>query len=135
MSNLKKAKPTATESAPTPDEGEAASPTRPEQFEIPGTGRASIKEIDSASEQYVNIRDRRMHLTEKEVAAKRVLSDLMRVHAESIGRGDDGGLAYRYDDMLVTLKPKDAVLRVKHVADDSDVTAVTVPNDDSEGSE
>jgi len=108
-------------------------PKRPFQTEIPGTERPKIKEIEEAAEAYVTVRDRRMALTEKEVAAKEQLASLMHTHADTIGRDAEGGLSYRYDDMLVTLKPKDEVLKVKHVSDEDDVSVGRAPKDDSEG--
>ena len=108
-------------------------PKRPVQTEIPGTERPKIKEIDKASEEYVTVRDKRMSLTEKEVAAKQQLVNLMHAHADEIGRDAEGGLTYRYSDMLVTLKPKEEVLKVKHVSDEDEVSVGRAPKDDSEG--
>lgn len=108
-------------------------PKRPVQTEIPGTERPKIKEIDKAAEEYVSVRDKRMNLTEKEVAAKQQLVNLMHAHADEIGRDAEGGLTYRYSDMLVTLKPKEEVLKVKHVSDEDEVSVGRAPKDDSEG--
>lgn len=106
---------------------------RPVQSEIPGTERPKIKEIDEAAEAYVSVRDKRMSLTEQEVAAKQQLVNLMHAHADEIGRDAEGGLTYRYSDMLVTLKPKEEVLKVKHVSDEDEVSVGRAPKDDSEG--
>lgn len=120
-----------------PDTG-AESPTeepvapRARQLEIPGAERPKIKDIEVAAEEYVIARDRRMKQTEKEVEAKNQLTALMHAHAEEIGRDEAGGLSYRYDDMLVTLRPKDEVLKVKHVSDE-EVGIGKAPADDSEG--
>lgn len=50
------------------------------QLEIAGTERKQIKEIDDAAEAYVEARDKRMKLTEKEVATKQALIDVMKKH-------------------------------------------------------
>ena len=108
---------------------------RPVQTEIPGTERVKIEAIDTASEEYVNARDKRMSATVKEVATKKALSDLMHKHADDIGRTPEGALIYLYDDMKVTLTPKEEVLKVKHVeAEDTGVVTVgAAPEDNSEG--
>lgn len=106
---------------------------RPVQTEIPGTERVRIKSIDDAAEEYVNVRDKRMEWTEKEVAAKQQLTDLMHKHAEKIGRDAEGGLTYRYDDMQVILKPTEEVLKVKHIDPEESVEVGKAPADKSEG--
>lgn len=47
---------------------------------IPGTEQKSIKEIDDAAEAYVEIRDKRMALTKKEVEAQATLVAAMAKH-------------------------------------------------------
>ena len=80
------------------------------QLEIPGTEQEVIEEIEQAAESYVSIRDKRMLLTEKEVAAKEVLSQAMHSHNLT---------SYSYDDMMVTVEAKEKV-RVKRIQDVSD---------------
>lgn len=50
------------------------------QTTIPGTNQKAIKEIDVAAEAYVDIRDKRMKLTAKEVEAQVALVAAMNKH-------------------------------------------------------
>lgn len=135
LKDLKAANPEATAADAMPVAESELETKRPVQTEIPGTEGVKIKAIDEASELYVNARDKRMNATEKEIAAKTALSDLMHKHADKIGRAADGSIVYRYDDMIVSLTPKEEVLKVKHV-DPEETGVVTVgkaPEDNSEG--
>ncbi len=84
-------------------------------IEGPGVAPVKIKELDAAAADYVDVRDRRMSLTEKEIEAKRDLIHLMHKHEEKLGRDGDGVLRYKYDDenLVVELKPGDETLKVK----------------------
>ena len=74
-----------------------------DQMEIPGTERPKIAAIDNAAAAYVEARDKRMALTEKECAAKIKLIETMQKHADKLSRDSDDNLLYRYDDQLVTV--------------------------------
>ena len=56
------------------------------QLEIAGTERPTIEEVDAAAESYVEQRDKRMHLSEKEKAAKTALIEVMKKHKLSVYR-------------------------------------------------
>ena len=75
----------------------------------PGVAPVVIPEIDKAAEKYVNIRDKRMLLTEDEIEAKGLLTELMKKHSLK---------TYRYDERLVELKPGEETVKVKKVKDD-----------------
>lgn len=77
----------------------------PVQAEIPGTERPKIKEIELAAEAYVSIRDKRMRLTEQEVELKGALIDVVHKHADKITPNGEGERHYRFDDLVVILKP------------------------------
>lgn len=77
----------------------------PVQAEIPGTERPKIKEIEAAANSYVSVRDRRMKLTEDEVTLKKTLIDTVHKHADKITPNEAGERHYRYDDLVVILKP------------------------------
>ena len=81
---------------------------RKKQTELPITGRGAealdIPEIDEAAEAYVEVRDRRQALTEKEVAAKDKLLGLMKGHKLS---------KYVFDGRLVEVVPIDETVKVK----------------------
>jgi hypothetical protein len=47
-----------------------------------------IKEIEDAADNYVDCRDERMGLTDKEVAAKEKLIEVMRKHKKAIYKGE-----------------------------------------------
>ena len=50
------------------------------QIAIPGTTQKAVPAIDRAAEDYVDIRDKRMKLTAKEVAAQATLVEAMQKH-------------------------------------------------------
>jgi hypothetical protein len=56
------------------------------QSTIPGTTPKAIPEIDAAAEAYVEIRDKRMKLTTKEVEAQAVLVAAMEKHGLTVYR-------------------------------------------------
>jgi len=56
------------------------------QTTIPGTNGKAITEIDRAAEAYVDIRDKRMKLTTKEIAAQATLVAAMQKHKLSAYR-------------------------------------------------
>lgn len=75
------------------------------QLEIAGTERQREPEIDSAAEAYVEQRDKRMKLTEKEVTAKEALIAVMKKHKLEVYRDDSVS-----PPLVVTLVPgKDKV--------------------------
>ena len=61
---------------------------RPKQLTIAGTKGVVIKELDQAATAYVEVRDERMELTEREVEARGRLVVLMRKHAQTVYRVD-----------------------------------------------
>lgn len=65
-----------------------------------------IKAIESAADEYVSARDKRMVLTKKEVDARTNLSAVM--HANNMTR-------YIYDDLLVLCEPGKEKIKVKQV--------------------
>jgi hypothetical protein len=67
---------------------------------IPGTEPPSIPKIDKAAEAYVEVRDERMSLTEKETDAHDNLLSLLREH---------GLETYEFDGMTVRIDTKQKV--------------------------
>lgn len=107
---------------------------RLKQTVIPGTEGVRIKELDEAADDYVSKRDARQRATVKEVESKNTLVALLHAHADELGRNGDNAIAYRYDDMLVTLTPKDEVLKVKAAPEEpTGVVTTGAPKDDDEG--
>lgn len=92
----------------------------PKQNELPGVERTSIPEIDTAAEEYVKIRDKRMGLTEKEVVAKTNLVQVVLANQKLLTPNDHGELIYRFDDLLVILKSGKPKVKVKLAHDDPD---------------
>jgi hypothetical protein len=72
------------------------------QLEVPGTERKTNKEIDDAAEGYVEARDKRMKLGEKEKAAKDSLIAVMKKHGVNVYKDESAGL-------IVMLQVKDGV--------------------------
>lgn len=64
----------------------------------------------------MDVRDKRMSLTEQEVATKATLIDVMQRHADKLGEDGDGNRVYRFRDELVILSDKINV-KLRHAAD------------------
>lgn len=80
----------------------------PKQSDLPnvegeGVAPKKIKAIDIAADEYVTIRDKRMAMTEKEVAARDKLVDLMK---------QNGLEVYFYSDQKVYIKHGQDKVRV-----------------------
>lgn len=86
---------------------------RPRQGSLPGMEQRGIPELESAAENYVNVRDRRMRLTEEEVEAKSQVLFLMHKHERQ---------NYRHDDFLIMVIPGEENVKVK-VVEDSQVVS------------
>jgi hypothetical protein len=69
-----------------------------------GVAQKKIPAVTKAANKYVEIRDRRMELTEQEVDAKAVLLNAMHENNLTI---------YRFDDYVVTMKPGKENVKVK----------------------
>ena len=76
-----------------------------------GVSRKKIKSVEVAADNYCDIRDRRMSLTEKEVEARTVLISKMKEHGLS---------EYVYDDHKVVLLPGVEKVKVRTVDGDGD---------------
>ena len=87
-----------------------------------GTGVAPvrIKEVDTLAEAYIKERDKRLHQTPKEVAAKLKLIEALHRNEAKIGRQPDGALVYRYDEIVITLTSGKDKLKVQDVADEDE---------------
>ena len=79
------------------------------QKELPGIEKPVIKEIEDAADEYVEVRDKRMSLTEREVEKRAALIGVMRAHKVK---------SYKYDGRLITLKETDKV-KVKTLKDEA----------------
>lgn len=90
----------------------------PKQAELEGVERPSIKEIDKAADKYVEIRDKRMKLTEQEVTAKANLLETVLKHEKDLAKTTDGDLIYRYDNEIVVVTPGKANVKVKGAHDE-----------------
>lgn len=106
-------------------------PKQPDLPELKGPGVAPErhKDIEKIADDYVNIRDQRMDLTNQEVTLRTALGHVMHEH---------GLKTYRYDGYEVTIKPpegeKVSVRQVKEESDDADGGArVVAREDDGDG--
>jgi hypothetical protein len=90
------------------------------QARIPGTEPKRIKEVGDAAEAYVDMRDKRMKLTEKESEAKLSLIEVMKKHGLTVYKDEDAA-----PPLVVTLKTKDGV-KVEELGDGAE------SDDDSE---
>lgn len=85
----------------------APPPRRPRQTSIPGTEGPRIPELDQAAEAYVDVRNERMGLTEREVAARSGLVATMRKHGQTVYRVDGE------EPLIVTLLEGEAKVQVR----------------------
>lgn len=69
-------------------EGNGKTTKGPRQQRIKGTEQESIPGLDAAIEEYVEIRDKRMRLTEKEIEARTALEELMRQNKKKTYKHD-----------------------------------------------
>ncbi len=83
-------------------------PKRSKQRPLPGMERAVAKDVEEAADAFVNIRDRRLALSEKETEAQATLLAAMKAHRLQ---------SYRYDENLVVVDSKEKV-RVKNAKDE-----------------
>lgn len=92
------------------------------QSELPGVEAPSIPEIEEAADKYVQVRDKRMKLTEQEIAARTTLIQTLHAHQDELEpSGEDGKLWYRYDDQVITLEHQDKVkVRTAHAETEED---------------
>ncbi len=84
-------------------------------IEGPGVAPISIPRIDKLAAAYVRERDKRCEMTPKEIAAKQKLISALHDNVDKIGRDKDGVLTYRFDDMVIVLKPGKESLKVKAI--------------------
>ena len=83
------------------------------QMEIPGAEAPRIKEIDEAAESYVSIRDKRNKMTEKVLEARKGLVDVLKLNVKELSLRPNGVRVYRFDDMVVELRPRTDSVAVK----------------------
>lgn len=76
------------------------------EMEGEGVSQPRIKELDIAADKYVDVRDKRMAWTEKEVAARTDLVQKMLAHNQTV---------YRYGDHEVVVKPGSPGVKVRNV--------------------
>lgn len=66
--------------------------SKPKQIAIAGTERVLHKDVRSAAEAYVEVRDERMELTKDEVVKKSLLVAVMKKHELSVYRDEEADL-------------------------------------------
>lgn len=86
----------------------------------PGVEPPSIPKIEEAAEAYVEIRHKRMALTEKEVTARTILSHVMGEHKGELPKDEDGNLFYPYDGKRVLLLCGKERIKVKQDGEEDD---------------
>jgi hypothetical protein len=83
------------------------------QLPIPGTEKETIKEVDTAAEAYVNARDERMQLTERESEAKEALVHVMKKHNLEVYRDENA-----VPPLVVTLIPGEDRVKVSRAKEE-----------------
>lgn len=84
---------------------------RAKQESLKGMKSENIKEIDTAMEEYVEVRDERMKLTPQEVSARKHLESVMKKHGKKIYKNSDG-------DLVAKIVPKEEKAKVKSIEAD-----------------
>lgn len=87
------------------------------QLDIPGTERETIKAIETAADEYQDLKEKRAKLLSKEIAAKAKLHELMKKHEKKTYRCVD-------NDLLVELVVTEEKVKVKHVETDQEAAEV-----------
>lgn len=77
------------------------------QMTIQGTEKPTIKEIDTAAEAYVDARDERMKLTDRESEVKEALIGVMKKHKVEVYRDENA-----VPPLVVTLIPGEDKVKV-----------------------
>jgi hypothetical protein len=91
---------------------------RKKQQALPGMERKTIKEIDDAAEHYVDQRDARMKLTEKESDAKQALIAAMKKHGVETYKDEATSPA-----LVVTLVPGTDKVKVTEADEEKEEAA------------
>jgi hypothetical protein len=86
---------------------------RKRQLEIKGTERTTIKEVDTAVEAYVEARDERMKLTDREVEAKEALIAVMRNHKLTVYTDENA-----VPPLVITLIPGEDKVKVRRAEEE-----------------
>lgn len=87
------------------------------QSRLPGTGDASIPEIESAAEEYVKLRDKRMKILTQEVESKTTLMTVMKSNKKNY---------YSYDGLEVRIVRGDEKVKVSKADAEDDEESVEV---------
>jgi hypothetical protein len=85
------------------------------QMKIPGTEQETIKEIDSAAEAYIDVRDKRINLTDRESEAKEALIGVMKKHKVEVYRDENA-----VPPLVVTLIPGEDKVKVSRAKEEEE---------------
>lgn len=85
------------------------------QLPIPGTEKPTITEVDSAAESYVEARDDRMTLTDKESDAKEALISVMKKHNLEVYCDENA-----IPPLVVTIIPGEDKVKVSRAKEDEE---------------
>jgi hypothetical protein len=77
---------------------------RAKQSDLPGMEDSALKDLESKAEEYVDARDERMEMLEKEVALKQEILGLMKKHHKT---------TYKRDGIEIRVVPTDEKLKIK----------------------
>ena len=82
-----------------------------EQLELIEVGPENMEEIMPAAKLYQKAKVARIKATDREVKTKVAL--LSAVKKAKLGRLDDGSIRFRCDGMLISITPRDELVKVK----------------------
>ncbi len=101
-----------------PPKSKDSSQTTGEQLDLLDVQPKHLKKIIAHARNYRAAVQRRMAALEEEVAEKQALLELIK--AENLQRLENGQIRFKLDGMLITVTPRDELIRVKEEADESE---------------
>jgi hypothetical protein len=101
-----------------PEEAEPGDSTSGEQLDLIDITPEHGKEILAIAKDYKKAVSARMRMGEKEVDLKGKLLELIK--KENLTRLENGSIRFRLDGMIITVTPRDELIKVKDEADEAE---------------
>jgi hypothetical protein len=79
----------------------------------PGVAQPHLPKIDEKAAEFVEARDKRLAAAEKEKRLMDELATVVHAHADKLGVNPKGEIIYRFDNLIVIVKPGKEKVAVK----------------------
>ena len=86
------------------------------QLQLIETLPENIQEIVDVAVEYQECKQGRLHILKKEVELKTKIKEM--VHAADLQPLKDGVIRFRHDGVIISITPRDEVIKVKHVEEE-----------------